>query len=102
MIVTSVTVYVKEEHIDDFIEATIKNHNGSLQEKGNIRFDFLQCSNDATRFMLYEAFESKEAVDAHKETAHYLEWKETVASWMAKPREGVPHTVISPKDRSKW
>ena len=102
MIVTCVTVYVREEHIDDFITATVKNHNCSIGEPGNLRFDVLQCTTDPSRFMLYEAYESEEASAAHKETAHYQEWKKTVADWMAKPREGVPHNVICPKDRRKW
>ncbi|MCB9098411.1 MAG: antibiotic biosynthesis monooxygenase [Anaerolineales bacterium] len=102
MLVTTVTVYVKPEHVDDFIEATIANHNRSIEEPGNMRFDVLQCTSDATRFLLYEAYESEEAAAAHKQTEHYLQWRDTVADWMAKPREGVPHRVIRPQDRQAW
>ena len=102
MIVTCVTVYVKEEHINDFIEATIENHNGSIKEAGNMRFDVLQSTKDPTRFLLYEAYEAEEAAAAHKKTEHYLKWREKVSDWMAKPREGIPHKVICPKDRSQW
>ena len=102
MLVTTVTVYVKPEHVDDFIEATIANHNQSIEEPGNMRFDLLQCSDDPTRFLLYEAYESDEAAAAHKKTDHYLKWRETVADWMAKPREGVPHRVIRPQERAQW
>ncbi len=102
MIVTSVTVYVKPEYINDFIEASIENHNGSVKEPGNLRFDVLQCIDDLSRFLLYEAYESDDASAAHKNTEHYLKWKETVADWMAKPREGVHHKVISPTERNKW
>lgn len=102
MIVTSVTVYVKQDHINDFIEATIENHNNSIKEPGNLRFDVLQCKNDPSRFLLYEAYESEEAAADHKNTEHYLKWRETVADWMAQPREGVPHHVISPKDKGMW
>ena len=38
MITTCVDVYVKEEHIEDFIEASKKNHLGSVQEPQNLRF----------------------------------------------------------------
>jgi len=55
VIVTCVTVYVKHEHIDDFIAATIENHQESIGEPGNMRFDVLQCRNDSSRFLLYEA-----------------------------------------------
>ena len=102
MIVTCVSVYVKEDHIDDFIGASIKNHTGSVLEPGNLRFDVLRDRSDLSRFLLYEAYESEEASAAHKLTAHYLEWKNTVADWMAQPREGVPYDIITPKDRSEW
>ncbi|MCB0210468.1 MAG: antibiotic biosynthesis monooxygenase, partial [Anaerolineae bacterium] len=98
----TVTVYVKPEHVDDFIKATIANHNHSIEEAGNMRFDVLQCTDDPTRFLLYEAYESDEAAAAHKKTDHYLKWRETVADWMAKPREGIPHRVIRPQDRGEW
>ncbi len=72
MIVTTVTVYVKPENIDDFIEATIENHEASIKEPGNMRFDVLQSMTDPTRFLLYEAYQSEEEAAAHKETEHYL------------------------------
>ena len=52
MFVTCVTVYVKTEHVDDFIRATIENHDSSVKEPGNMRFDVLQCHDDPTRFLL--------------------------------------------------
>ena len=102
MIVTCVTIYVKEEHIEDFIKASAENHEGSVREPGNMRFDVLQCSDNPARFLLYEAYESQEAAAAHKETSHYKKWRETVADWMASPREGVPYRVIRPVDRTGW
>lgn len=102
MMVTTVHVYVKPRFIDKFIEASKENHRGSIQEPGNLRFDVLQCKDDPSRFLLYEAYESEEASKAHKETPHYKKWKETVAGWMAKPREGIPHHVIAPQDIKSW
>lgn len=102
MIVTCVTVFVKKEHLQDFIEATLENHRNSIKEEGNLRFDVLQSKNDDTRFFLYEAYESEEASAAHKKTEHYLKWRDTVADWMAKPREGVAHSVIAPTGKDLW
>ena len=102
MIVTCITVHVKEEHVEDFIRATVPNHEGSIAEPGNLRFDVLQCQAEPTRFLLYEAYASEAAARAHKETEHYRVWRETVAPWMAKPREGVAHRVIRPKDPAGW
>ena len=102
MLVNCVTVHVKEEHINDFIKASVENHEGSVKEPGNMRFDVLQRKDDPSRFLLYEAYESEEASAAHKKTPHYLKWKETVADLMAQPREGISYDVISPGERSQW
>ncbi|MEE9934451.1 MAG: antibiotic biosynthesis monooxygenase, partial [Deltaproteobacteria bacterium] len=55
MIVTVVSVVVKPEDVDRFIEATLENHRQSREEKGNLRFDVLQHRDDPTAFTLYEA-----------------------------------------------
>ena len=96
MQVTIVHVTVKPDHIDEFIEASRLNHESSVQEPGNRRFDVLQSADDPTRFVLYEAYENAAEAAKHKETAHYKQWRETVADWMAQPREGVPYNGLYP------
>lgn len=96
MIVTCVHVYVNLDNVQDFIDATLLNHRNSIQEPENERFDVLQDPNDETHFILYEAYQSETGAAAHKKTAHYLTWRETVAPWMAKPREGLPYKVLAP------
>jgi autoinducer 2-degrading protein len=102
MIVTFVHVWVKEDYVEDFIKASVENHNESVREPGNLRFDLLQDAADTSKFVLYEAYESEEAAAAHKSTAHYLKWKETVAGWMARPREGIKHKILCPLDKTRW
>ncbi|MGE0371279.1 MAG: antibiotic biosynthesis monooxygenase [Gammaproteobacteria bacterium] len=96
MHVTLVHVLVKPEHVTDFVEATRRNHEASVREAGNCRFDVLQSADDPTRFVLYEAYASAADAAAHKQTAHYLAWRETVAGWMAAPRQGVPYRGLFP------
>lgn len=96
MIVTIVHVYVKPEFVQAFIEVTRDNHEQSVKEPGNLRFDILQDAGDPGKFVLYEAYESEQDVSAHKETAHYAKWRDTVENWMAKPREGIKHKLIFP------
>lgn len=102
MFVAAVTVYVKKEFIDAFISASIENHENSIRETGNLRFDVLQCSDNPCRFLLYEAYVDESASKAHKTTAHYLRWRDTVESMMEKPREGIVHSVIAPLERALW
>lgn len=89
MYVTLVHVHVKPEFVQEFIEASLENARHSAREPGNLRFDVLQSSDDPTRFVLYEAYVTAEDAAAHKNTQHYLKWRDTVADWMAEPRQGV-------------
>ena len=98
MHVTIVHVWVKPERIDAFIEAARTNHQASVQEPGNRRFDVLQDAADPAKFVLYEAYVSAEDAAAHKTTAHYLAWREAVTDMMARPREGVEHIGLFPRD----
>jgi autoinducer 2-degrading protein len=102
MIVTLVHVWVKHEYIDEFIKASTENHQNSVKEPGNLRFDLIQDANDASKFVIYEAYESDVAAAAHKETEHYKKWRDTVADWMAQPRKGEKHIILAPKDKLLW
>ena len=88
MHVTLVHVRVKPDAVAAFIAATRANHQGALAEPGNRRFDVLQAPDDPARFILYEAYGSAADAAAHKETAHYLAWRDAVAALMAEPRRG--------------
>jgi autoinducer 2-degrading protein len=96
MQVTIVHVTVAPDHVDDFIEATRLNHELSVTEPGNRRFDVLQSADNPTQFVLYEAYENAAAGAKHKETDHYKKWRETVADWMVQPRTGVPYKGLFP------
>ena len=96
MYVTLVDVWVKPECVDDFIKASEKNHDASIKEPENCRFDVLQSADDPCKFVLYEAYKTENGAKAHKETAHYLAWRETVAEMMAKPRQGHVHKGLKP------
>ena len=96
MHITLVHVRVKPEAIDAFIAATHANHEASIREPGNRRFDVLQSPDDPARFILYEAYASAEDAAAHKATAHYLAWREAVADMMDEARRGEPMNGIFP------
>ncbi len=89
MYVTIVRVSVKPEYVEAFKEASRLNHERSVRESGNMRFDILQLAEDPTQFVFYEAYKTQQDALAHKATQHYFAWRETVADWMAEPRQGV-------------
>ncbi len=97
MYVTLVHVHVIPEYRSDFIAATRDNHLASIGEPGNLRFDVLQSPEDPDYFILYEAYKSQQDAAAHKETPHYKHWRDSVAGWMAEPRQGIPFTGLFPE-----
>ena len=98
MHVTLVHVRVYPESVEAFVAACRLNHEASIRESGNRRFDILQDPSDPARFILYEAYADEASARAHKETAHYLQWREQVAPMMAEPRRGEPMTGLFPGD----
>ena len=98
MLIVHVHVHLKPEYVDAFKQATLANARASVQEPGIARFDVLQHQDDPTRFVLVEAYRTAEAPAAHKETKHYLTWRDTVAPMMAEPRNSVKFTNVFPND----
>ena len=96
MQVTLVHVHVKQDRIDEFIEACRANHEASVREPGNRRFDVLQTAADPARFILYEAYATDADAAAHKQTPHYKAWRDAVADWTAEPRQGQPCRGLFP------
>ena len=95
MIVKSVTFYIKIEHTKEFIEATIENQKNSIKEKGIISFDFLQCKDNQTKFLLYECYKTEDDINEHMETKHFKKWINTVEQWFSSPRERATYVPVS-------
>jgi quinol monooxygenase YgiN len=98
MLVVHVHVRVKPEFIAAFKEASLENARLSVQEPGIARFDVIQQADDPSRFVLVEVYRTPEAPARHKDTAHYLLWRDTVAAMMAEPRSGVKYSNIFPNE----
>ena len=101
MLIVHVHVKVKPESIDSFRQATIENARRSVKEPGIARFDIIQQSDDPARFVLVEVYRSDEAPARHKETSHYLKWRDAVANMMAEPRTSVKYQNQFP-DNNGW
>ncbi len=101
MNIVLVYVHVKPESIQAFKEITLENAQNSVREPGIARFDVLQQNDDPTRFVLVEVYRDADAPARHKETAHYLAWRDRVVDMMAEPRHSVKYGNIFP-DESGW
>ncbi len=96
MLIVQVHVQVKPEFVDAFKQASIENARNSVREPGIARFDVLQEADDPARFVLVEVYRTPAAPAAHKETAHYLAWRDAVAGMMAEPRTSVKYINVFP------
>ena len=96
MLIVLVHVRVLAESIAAFMAASKANAVASRAEPGIARFDVIQQLDDPARFILIEVYRSNEAAAAHKETAHYKTWRDTVAPMMAEPRQGVKYQNVDP------
>ena len=96
MFIVHVFVHVKPDQVEAFKAASLENATNSAQEPGIARFDVIQQQDDPTRFVLVEVYRTPEDPARHKETAHYLKWRDTVADMMAEPRSAIKYDNIFP------
>jgi (4S)-4-hydroxy-5-phosphonooxypentane-2,3-dione isomerase len=101
LLIVHVDIAVVPDQLDAFLAATQQNAVASRDEPGIVRFDLLTDRADPTRVVLVEIYRDEAAAAAHKDTAHYQRWRDTVAPMMARPREATRYVNTSPGD-SDW
>jgi len=98
MLIVVVNVHVTPDGVEAFRTETLKNARASLKEPGIARFDFLEDEDDPQRFVLIEVYRDAAAPAAHKQTPHYLAWRDAVAPLMASPRVSHKYRNLAPAD----
>ena len=101
LLIVHVDVAVAPDQLDAFLAATQENAVASRDEPGIVRFDVLSDRADPTHVVLVEIYRDEAAAAAHKDTAHYHRWRDTVAPMMTRPREATRYVNVSPDD-SDW
>lgn len=96
MHIVFVHVHVKPEATEAFRSAILANAEGSVKEPGVIRFDVFQQGEDPTRFTLVEIYQTPDDQLKHRETAHYLKWRDAVVDMMAEPRQAIRYSQLFP------
>jgi len=96
MVIVQVFVHVKPDSVQAFEEATLDNARNSVREPGVARFDVIRRQDDPTRFVLYEVYRTEDDIVRHKETPHYVRWRDAVADMMAEPRSAIKYTNVFP------
>ena len=101
MLIVHVHILVKPECAGAFEAATLANARASVREPGVVRFDVCRQADDPNRFVLIEVYRDSGAPAAHKLTAHYATWRDSVAPMMAAPRTSVKFEAVFP-DEKDW
>ena len=94
-----VTINIRPEHIDAFVEASVGDAQGSTRdEPGCLRFDMHQDAENPARFYLYEVYRDETAFEAHLETPHFIEWRDTVTPFFDGEIEKIDMQTLFPSD----
>ncbi len=96
MLVVFVQAHIKLDQIEAFKQATLDNASNSINEPGVARFDVFQQIDDPSRFTLVEIYKTEADPPRHRETTHYLRWRDAVASMMVEPRTRTEYKMIFP------
>lgn len=102
MIIVHVDIQVVPETLDAFLAASVANATASILEPGILRFDVIQDAADPNHVMLVEIYTDEAATVAHKGTAHYATWRDTVAPMMARPRSATRFSAVHPTAVEEW
>lgn len=97
-----VTVTIDEHAIEAFMKATQKIIQGTLTEKGVIRYDVLQEKENPSRVTFFEVFETDEDRLYHFNTPHFKAWNEKTEGMITGQIESVQYNPIFPAEELKW
>ena len=101
-VITHVHVTCVSGTEDEFAEASMANAASSVLEPGNLRFDVLRDKDEPNKFLLIEVYDNSNSAAAHKQTPHYLEWRQTVQEMMAEPRQAYTYVARFPEEEKAW
>jgi (4S)-4-hydroxy-5-phosphonooxypentane-2,3-dione isomerase len=96
MQVLLVDIKVKPDRVEAFKKATLENAAASRKEPGIARFELLADAANPCHFVLVEGYRDADAPARHKETAHYLKWKELAEPMLAEPRTRALFELLEP------
>ena len=82
MYIVIAPIQVKKGFKEQFVEEMIADGKGSVtNEPGCLRFDIVQDTHDPDRIWLYEVYRDEAAFEAHKQTPHFIRWRDTTKDW---------------------
>lgn len=98
MVAIVVTFEVNPGKEAQIIAALEKVAAGSQTEAGCLKWEWSQKLDAPTEFAIYELYTNLEAIDAHKASVHFAQWKEDVDGLFAWKKAG-KYNVTGRDDR---
>ena len=94
-----VTINIKPDHIEEFMEASLGDAEGSVRDEPDCyRFDMNQDAEIPSRFYLYDVYRDEQAFEAHLETPHFITWRDRVQPWFDGDIEKVTMRTVFPSE----
>ena len=94
-----VTIHIKPEYRQKFIEAMLDDAQGSAwKEPDCFLFNVVQDENDPNCIYLYEVYRNAQAFEHHTQTPHFIRWRDTVKDWVLEPMVIGRGTHLFPPD----
>ena len=87
MIIVTATITVKKGNRDELISKSQNVITSTRQEQGNISYELLASTEDENVLMMFEKWESKEALDTHMQTEHFKAFGAAIEDIVAKELE---------------
>jgi quinol monooxygenase YgiN len=102
MKVVSVKFSLKPEFVDRFVEISLGDAKGSVQnEPGCFRFDVFQDEEDPCTVCFYEVYKDDAAFEAHRQMPHYAKWREGFTDeWLAAETQIIRGWSVYPPDEA--
>jgi quinol monooxygenase YgiN len=83
MLALVVEFRIQPAHIDAFDAAIRANARASVErEPGCRQFDVCRDAHDPALFFLYELYDDEAAIQAHLQSAHFLQMDAATAAWV--------------------
>lgn len=94
-------IQIKPEYREPFMELMVDDAKGSVEnEPGCLHFSVIRDNADPNRIVLFEVYRDEAAFEAHKQTPHFIRWRDGVQDWFAAPAEVIQGQNVFPPDQA--
>ena len=101
MLMLIVKVHIKPERINDYIIAVKEDASDTMsKEDRNFLFSVSQDNENPELFFLVEIYKDNNALDFHRESQHFIKYRDTVTEMYSFPPERHILDTVYPSDQA--